>query len=56
MKYIDKSLNRQKGEQIVTEFLDCFHKERELILMTCIKPLVLKLMMFMVILSFVKDL
>lgn len=26
MKYIDKSLNRQKGEQIVTEFLDCFHK------------------------------
>ena len=26
MKYIDKSLNRQKGEQIVTEFLDCFHR------------------------------
>lgn len=26
MRYIDKSLNRQKGERIVTEFLDCFHK------------------------------
>lgn len=26
MKYIDKSLDKQKGEQIVTEFLDCFYK------------------------------
>lgn len=26
MRYIDKSLNKQKGEQIVTEFLDCFHQ------------------------------
>lgn len=25
MKYIDKSLRKQQGEQIVTEFLDCFH-------------------------------
>lgn len=28
MKYIDKSLNRQQGEQIVTEFLDCFHERK----------------------------
>lgn len=25
MKYIDKTLKKQQGEQIVTEFLDCFH-------------------------------
>ncbi len=25
MKYIDKSLHKQRGEQIVSEFLDCFH-------------------------------
>lgn len=28
MKYIDKTLRRQAGEQIVTEFLDCFHKRK----------------------------
>ena len=28
MKYIDKSLHKQKGEQIVTEFLDCFYKRK----------------------------
>lgn len=26
MRYIDKSLDKQKGEQVVTEFLDCFYK------------------------------
>ena len=26
MKYIDKTLKKQVGEQIITEFLDCFHK------------------------------
>lgn len=25
MKFIDKTLKRQEGEQIITEFLDCFH-------------------------------
>lgn len=25
MKYIDKSLRKQQGERIITEFLDCFH-------------------------------
>lgn len=26
MKFIDKTLKKEEGEQIVTEFLDCFHK------------------------------
>lgn len=26
MMYIDKSLRKQQGEQIITEFLDCFHE------------------------------
>lgn len=28
MKYIDKNRNRQQGEGIVSEFLDCFHARR----------------------------
>lgn len=27
MKYIDKSLRKQQGEQIVTEFLNCFYNK-----------------------------
>lgn len=28
MKYIDKTINKQEGEQIVGEFLSCFHNRR----------------------------
>ena len=54
MKYIDKSLDKQKGEQVVTEFLDCFYKR------TGTYPddmyLVQRLMMHMGMSSFAKGL